>query len=108
MSLVIPLSEFMADPQRYVDEAQSGTVIMIADRNVTVAPVTGAVAWAASDDEDADMVSLREKQTGIRNTLFASTKGYVSERDGPRIKIAVDPPDSLIAGSATTSMSIGN
>ncbi len=39
------------------------------------------------------MVSLRKKRTGVDNTIFASTKGH--GRHAPRIKIAVNPPDSL-------------
>jgi hypothetical protein len=61
---------------------------------------------AESDDEDADMVSLPEKRTGIHNMLFA--KGYAGEHPGSGIKRAVDAPDSLTAASAKAFMSIGN
>lgn len=54
------------------------------------------------------MVSLPTKRTGIHNTLFASTKGYASERLGPRIKIAVDPPTRLIAAGKAAFMLLGN
>jgi hypothetical protein len=63
---------------------------------------------AESDDEDADMVCLPEKRTGIHNTLFASTKSYASERHGPGINIAVDAPDGLNAASAKAFVSIWN
>jgi hypothetical protein len=43
-----------------------------------------------SDEEAADMVSLRAERTGVANTIFVSTKGYA--QPAPRIKIAVDPP----------------
>jgi hypothetical protein len=57
-------------------------------------------------EEDADMVSLSKRHTGIANTLFASTKGYVSERHGPRLKIAIDPPGRFIAGGKSSVMTI--
>jgi hypothetical protein len=50
------------------------------------------------------MVSLRKKRTGIENTLFASTKGY--GRHAPRIKIAIDPPDSLNETTDGASMAL--
>lgn len=50
------------------------------------------------------MVSLRKKRTGIDNTLFASTKGY--GRHAARIKIAIDPPDSLNETCEGTSMAL--
>ncbi len=50
------------------------------------------------------MVSLRKKRTGIDNTLFASTKGF--GRHAPRIKIAIDPPDSLNETTSGASMAL--
>jgi hypothetical protein len=55
-------------------------------------------------DEIEDMVSLRSKSTGIANTIFLSTKGY--GRHAPRIKIAIDPPDSFVATGKTISKTI--
>jgi hypothetical protein len=50
------------------------------------------------------MVSLRKKRTGIDNTLFASTKGY--GRHAPRIKIAINRPDSLNETTDGASMAL--
>jgi hypothetical protein len=50
------------------------------------------------------MVSLRKKRTGIDNTLFASTKGY--GRHAPRIKVAIDPPDSLNETTSGASIAL--
>jgi hypothetical protein len=47
---------------------------------------------------------LRKDRTGVDNTVFVSTKGYA--RHAPRIKIAIDPPDSLNAAAKTASMAI--
>jgi hypothetical protein len=57
-----------------------------------------------ADQEAEDMVSLTPKETGVQNTLFVSTKGYVQH--APRIKIAIDPPDSFSAASKSASMAL--
>jgi hypothetical protein len=44
-------------------------------------------------DELEEMVSYRQNVTGIANTIFISPKG--NARHAPRIKVAIDPPDSL-------------
>ena len=40
-----------------------------------------------------DMVTYRKKKTGVDNTIFISQQGYAQH--GARIKIAIDPPDSI-------------
>ena len=57
-----------------------------------------------ADEEIMDMVSLVTSETGIHNTIFVSTKGYAQH--APRIKIAIDPPNSFSATSKTASMAI--
>ncbi len=52
------------------------------------------------------MVSLRTDLTGVDNTIFVSTKGYAQH--GPRIKVAVDQPDTLNATSKSASMAISD
>ena len=59
---------------------------------------------ALVDQEAEDTVSLTLKETGIQNTLFVSTKGYAQH--APRIKIAIDPPDSFSATSKSASMAL--
>jgi hypothetical protein len=44
-------------------------------------------------DKTGHMGSVVKKRSGIDNTLFVSTKGR--SRHAPRIKIAINPPDSL-------------
>jgi hypothetical protein len=56
----------------------------------------------SDEDEDQDMSSLRRDETGVDNTIFVSTKGRAQH--APRIKIAIDPPDSFNATSKTASM----
>src|SRR5215831_473750 len=99
MGIVVSSSsaEVIADPARFLAEIQAGNLVYLSDldRVVTLAEV---------DDEDDDMVSLRSIKTGIDNIIFVSTKGR--GRHAPRIKIAVDPPDTLNTASATASMTI--
>jgi hypothetical protein len=90
-------SAIMSDPKRLVDDMRAGRIIRLPDLGYTIAPDAG---W----DEDADMVSLRKKDTGIDNTIFISTRG--NARHAARVKVAVDPPDSLNAASKTASMAI--
>jgi hypothetical protein len=54
-------------------------------------------------DEAGHMVSIVKKRSGIRNTLFASTG---DGRHAARIKIAIDPPDSLNERCNGTSMAL--
>jgi hypothetical protein len=103
MSIVIRSSETLSDQLR--EDIRAGHVIELPDVGYSVVP-TNAVVWAGVDDEAGDMVSLTKEDTGIHNTLFASTKGYASERHGPRIKIAVDPSTRFVAGGKSASMSI--
>jgi len=49
-----------------------------------------------------EMVSYRKDVTGVDHTVFISPKGYA--RHGPRIKVAIDPPDSLDPRGATASI----
>ncbi len=65
-----------------------------------------ALCRPAKADEAEDMVSLRRDLTGVDNTIFVSTKGYAQH--APRIKIAVDPPDTFNATSKSLSMAIND
>jgi hypothetical protein len=51
-----------------------------------------------------DMVNYRKEDTGVANTIFISQRGYT--KHGPRIKVAIDPADSIDATSKTISVSI--
>ena len=44
-------------------------------------------------EELEEMVSYRGNVTGISHTVFISPRGNASH--GPRLKVAIDPPDSL-------------
>jgi len=51
-----------------------------------------------------DMVTYRKKKTGVDNTIFISQQGYAQH--GARIKMAIDPPDSINVRSETVSVAI--
>jgi hypothetical protein len=51
-----------------------------------------------------EMVSYRKDVTGVDNTVFISPKGQV--RHGPRVKLAINPPDSLDPSTETASIAI--
>src|SRR5262249_49116061 len=53
--------------------------------------------------EAEDMVSLPSKRTGVANTIFVSSG---NARHAPRIKIAVDPPDSFNPRGKSVSMQL--
>ncbi len=53
-----------------------------------------------------DMVSYRKRTTGVDNTVFISQKGHA--RHAARIKIAIEPPDSINVTSKTASVSISS
>ncbi|MCC6778819.1 MAG: hypothetical protein IT537_19700 [Hyphomicrobiales bacterium] len=97
-------AEIVEDPQRLIDAMRQRLIISVDDLGYTIAP-TSAVALAENVIGEAeDMVSLRTDRTGVDNTVFVSTKGY--GRHAARIKIAIDPPDSLVATGKNASMTI--
>jgi hypothetical protein len=52
----------------------------------------------------SEMVSYRKNVTGIDNTVFISPKGQT--RHAARIKVAIDPPDSLNPSAGAVSIAI--
>jgi hypothetical protein len=108
MTSIFSTKDILSHPERLIDAMRTGEIISVPDAGYSVAPTT-AIIWADDDDEAGDMVSLTTKRTGIHNTLFASTKGYASERHGPRIKIAIDPAQRNVANAGkSASMALHN
>ena len=106
MTIIVPSTsaEIAADPQRLIDAMRERRIISLDDVDYTIAPTSAVVLADREIDEAEDMVSLRKDRTGVDNTVFVSTKGYA--RHAPRIKIAIDPPDSLNPAAKTASMTI--
>jgi hypothetical protein len=95
-------SELLNDPQALLAALARGDVIRVPDLGYIFAP-SNFLSFVDLDEAE-DMVSLRKDITGIDHTIFVSTKGYAQH--APRIKIAVDPPDSLNAASKSASMAL--
>jgi hypothetical protein len=100
----------LADPQMLLREFQAGNTVYVPELDYTLVP-TSNHQWIVEQiveesDEAEDMASLRTDRTGVDNTIFVSTRGY--GRHAPRIKIAVDPPDSLNAAGKNASMAISD
>ena len=111
MTVVIPSSsrEIIADPQRLLDEMRQGRVINLTDLGYMIAPTAEIVSLAdelAEEELLAEMVSYRKDVTGVDNTIFISPKG--NTRHAARIKLAIEPPDSIDPRSKTASVAIGD
>jgi hypothetical protein len=65
---------------------------------------TKLVTLLDTDDDLQEMVSYRKNVTGVAHTVFISPKG--NARHAPRVKIAIDPPDSLDPRSETASIGL--
>lgn len=74
------------------------------ERIAEVEDFVDSVRSEAEEDSAGYMVSLRKNVTGVDNTIFVSTKGY--GRHAPRIKIAIDPPDSFNETCKSASMAM--
>lgn len=61
-------------------------------------------AEQAEEELLSEMVSYGKNVTGIVNTVFISPKGFTQH--GPRIKLAIDPPESIDPRTRTVSVSI--
>jgi hypothetical protein len=79
---------------------------------LTLDSASGAQSVVSISDELAErelvgeMVSFRNDVTGVDNTIFISTRGHTQHAS--RIKLAIDPPDSLNPLSETASVAIGS
>ena len=98
MTIVIPSSsaEIIADPHRFLDELRHGRIVNLTDIGYVVAPTTEILTLAdelAEEELLEEIVSYRKNVTGVDNTIFISPKG--NTRHAPRIKLAIDPPDSV-------------
>jgi len=107
-TVVLSSGEIAADPGVLVREIQAGNTVSVFDIGRMVTSMS-EIPWITQlieeeYDEAEDMVSLRTKRTGVDNTVFISAKGR--GRHAPRIKIAVDPPDSLNAAGKNVTMAI--
>jgi len=89
---------FTAAPQRYLQELAQGTTLQVPELGLVIVP------FALPEDEELEeMVSYGKNVTGIDNTIFISPKG--NARHGPRVKVAIDPPNSVSPHGKNASVS---
>jgi hypothetical protein len=108
---VIPSSsaEIVADPRRFIEEMRRGRIINLTDLGYMVAPTADIVGLAdelAEQELLEEMVFYRKNVTGIDHTVFIPPKG--NTRHAPRIKLAIDPPDSIDPRGKTASIAIAD
>jgi hypothetical protein len=60
----------------------------------------------AEDELLEEMLSYRKNVTGVDNTVFISPKG--NTRHAPRVKVAIDPPDSVDPRASTASVAVAD
>jgi hypothetical protein len=111
MSIVIPSSsaEIISDPQRFLDEMRRGRIINVTDLGYMITPTAEILALAdelAEEELLEEMVSYRKNVTGVDNTIFISPRG--NTRHSPRIKLAIDPPDSIDPRGHVASVAIAD
>src|SRR5260370_21363597 len=79
---------------------------------LTLSPSSGLQPIVDISDELAErelleeMVSYRKDITGVDNTIFISPRGKT--RHAPRIKLAIEPSDSINPDSVTASIEVGS
>jgi hypothetical protein len=95
---------------KYLVEAMRKRVVLnLRELDYVIAPRAAIVGLAdelAEEELLEEMVSYRKNVTGVDNTIFISPRGKT--RHAPRLKLAINPPDSLDPGSETASVAIAD
>ena len=88
-------------------ELDAGHVIELSDLGAVVTRLEDIHALAdqiAEEELLEHMASFRKDATGVDNTIWVSPKGRT--RHAARIKVAINPPDTLNATSETASVAV--
>jgi hypothetical protein len=102
MTATVPSSaaEVVADPAAFLRALRAD----VPDFDYRAA---AAVAEALAEEELlSEMVSYRESVTGVSNTIFISPRG--NTQHAARIKLAIDPPDSVDPRGKTASIAVAD
>jgi Domain of unknown function (DUF4160) len=91
-------------PDVVADMREAGIVLTLEAENGHSRPLVGISDELAELELLGDMASFPTEDTGVDHTIFISTK--IGVRHAPRIKLAIDPPDSFSPGSVTASIAI--
>ena len=99
--------EALKDPVLLRKELEAGHVVELTDLGAVLTRIEDIHALAdqlAEEELLEHMASFRKDATGVDNTIWISPKGRT--RHAARIKVAIDPPDSLNAASETAVVAI--
>jgi hypothetical protein len=93
-------------PRDIRDRLRTAGLQLMVSAATTISPISVVVDEEGLAEQElvGQMVSLRKDITGVDNTIFVSTKGY--GRHAPRIKIAIDPPNSFNETCENASIAI--
>jgi len=91
-------------PDVVADLREAGIILMLEAANGSSRPLVDISDELAEMEMLGDIASFPTEDTGVDNTIFISTK--IGVRHAPRIKLAIDPPDSFSPGSVTASIAI--
>jgi len=95
------------DPEQLLAAMRERRIVNFSDLDYVIAPKAAIVGLAdqlAEEELLEEMVSYRKDVTGVDNTIFISPKG--NTRHAPRIKLAINPPDSVDPRGETVVIAI--
>jgi hypothetical protein len=104
---VTELSSAVITDQRLLAAMREGRVINVPELNYSIVPRTALIDLAdelAEEELLEEMVSYRKNVTGVEHTVFISPRGKT--RHAPRIKVAINPSDSIDPQAETASVTI--
>jgi hypothetical protein len=109
MSITIRSSsqEVLKDTVLLRKELDAGHVVELTDLGAVLARLADIHALSdqlAEEELLEHMSSFRKGATGVDNTIWVSPKGRT--RHAARIKVAIDPPDTLNPASKTASVAV--
>ena len=88
---------------------REGRVINVPELDYSIVPTTALIDLAGELAEEElleEMLSYRKNVTGVAHTIFISPRGKT--RHAPRIKVAIDPSDSIDPRAETASIAIAD
>ena len=104
---VTEVSSAVITDKQLVAAMREGRVLNLHDLDYVIAPKAAIVELAdevAEQELLEEMVSYRKNVTGVDNTIFISPRG--NTRHAPRLKLAINPPDSVDPRAETASIAI--
>jgi hypothetical protein len=91
-------------PRDVVDAMREAGIELRLDASNGSRPLVSISDELAERELLEEMVAYRKNVTGVDNTVFISPKGLTQH--APRIKLAIDPRDSINPNSVTASVAI--